>query len=195
MRLILVRHGESAWNAERRMQGQADPPLSPAGRAQALALRPLVDAEEPDLVVSSDLRRARQTLALLGREGPGDPGWRESGMGDWTGRVVAELPAGDYRAWLEDRHTPDGGEAWPEMCARVVAAAGALAQTGARRALVVTHGGPVRACCASLAGLPRSGLVPVPTGSVTVLELRPAPRIAAFGVAPRPGAGGDAGVV
>ena len=61
MRLILLRHGESNWNAEGRMQGTADPPLSAAGRAEARELAPLLDGLRPDAVVTSDLRRARQT--------------------------------------------------------------------------------------------------------------------------------------
>lgn len=170
------------------MQGQADPPLSDGGRAQARALERLVAAQDPDVVVSSDLRRARETLTLLGHGGaPADPAWRESHVGGWAGRLVAELVAEDadaYGGWLENRHTPDGGEPWEEMCRRVVEAARGLEASGARRALVVTHGGPIRACCATLAGLPRSGLVPVPTASLTAIELGPAPRITAFGVAP-----------
>src|SRR3954454_14570443 len=64
--LILVRHGESTWNAEHRLQGQLDPPLSAAGREQAAELRPLVDqvAVPADRVIVSDLSRARETAEL-----------------------------------------------------------------------------------------------------------------------------------
>jgi glucosyl-3-phosphoglycerate phosphatase len=185
--LALVRHGESTWNAVGRMQGQADPGLSETGRAQALALRPLVAGREPDVVVSSDLRRARETLELLGLGGATDPRWRETDVGDWTGRLVEDLVAEDapaYRAWLENRHTPAGGEAWEEMRDRVVQAVLELAGGGAETALVVTHGGPIRACCAALAGLPRPHLVPVPTASITEIRVEARSRLVAFGVAP-----------
>ncbi len=187
MLLLLVRHGESTWNAAGRMQGQADPGLSATGRAQALGLRPLFAGWEPEVVVSSDLRRARETLELLGLRGPADPRWRETHVGDWTGRLVDDLVAEDgsaYRAWLENRHTPPGGEPWEDMRDRVVESALALAADGVGSALVVTHGGPIRACCTALADLPRSHLVPVPTASVTEIHLAARPRLVAFGVAP-----------
>jgi broad specificity phosphatase PhoE len=192
VRLILVRHGESTWNAQGRMQGVADPPLSDAGRAQARALAPLLEPLESDVVRCSDLERARETVGLLGLDGAvADPRWREADLGDWAGRLVQDVIAEDeaaYRGWLESRHTPPGGEAWADTCARVEAAARDLASSGARSALVVTHGGPVRAACATLAGLPRSGLVPVPTASVTVIEMNGRPRLRAFGVTRRPAA-------
>jgi glucosyl-3-phosphoglycerate phosphatase len=187
VRLLLVRHAESTWNAVGRMQGQADPGLSATGRAQALGLAPLVAAWEPQAAISSDLRRARETLELLGLRGTSDPRWRETHVGDWTGRRVDELVAEDepaYRAWLENRYTPPGGEAWEDMRDRVVEAALALAADGVETALVVTHGGPIRACCAALADLPRSHLVPVPTASITEIRLEVRSRLVAFGVAP-----------
>ena len=66
--LILVRHGESTWNAEHRLQGQLDPPLSDTGREQAAELRPLVErlGIADDRVIVSDLSRARETATLLG---------------------------------------------------------------------------------------------------------------------------------
>jgi glucosyl-3-phosphoglycerate phosphatase len=171
MRLILLRHAESTWNAERRMQGTADPPLSTAGRAQARALAPLLAAVEPEAVVTSDLRRARETAEELGLAGArADPRWREAALGSWTGLPVDDVVAEEgaaYAAWLEGSGAPPGGEAFPETCARVAEAVGELAAAGTRRALVVTHGGPIRAVCASVAGLPRSGLVSVPTASLT----------------------------
>jgi broad specificity phosphatase PhoE len=187
VRLLLVRHGESTWNAVGRMQGQDDPGLSATGRAQALGLRPLVAARKPEVVVSSDLRRARETLGLLGLRGPTDPRWREAHVGAWTGRLVDDLVAEDgpaYLAWLENRHTPPGGEPWEEMRDRVVEAALALAADGVDSALVVTHGGPIRACCAALTRLPRSHLVPVPTASITEIRVGATSRLVAFGVAP-----------
>jgi broad specificity phosphatase PhoE len=192
VRLFLLRHGESTWNAERRMQGTADPPLSAAGRDQALALGPLVARLRPDVAVVSDLRRARETAEILGLDGGArpDPRWREADLGRWSGRLVDEVAAADgaaYAAWLEGAGAPPGGEPFADTCRRVGEAVRELAAAGAERALVVTHGGPVRAACAVVASLPRSGLVAVPTGSLTevVVPDDGAGWVAAFGVSPR----------
>src|SRR4051795_13095841 len=77
-RLILVRHGESTWNAEERLQGQLDPPLSERGREQARTLAGVADGLPADRVICSDLGRARETAELMGLE-PGrlDTRWRE----------------------------------------------------------------------------------------------------------------------
>ena len=170
------------------MQGQADPPLSDEGRAQALALRSLLDGLAPDVVVASDLARARETAELVGHpDAVLDPRWREADVGGWSGRLVRELIAEDpdaYRGWLEHTHTPPGGEAWEATRERVTGAARALAAEGVRTALVVTHGGPVRACCEVFTGLPRRHLVPVPTGSLTAMDLGGGPRLIVFGAAP-----------
>ncbi len=177
------------------MQGTADPPLSDAGRAQARALAPLVARLDPDAVVTSDLRRALETAAQLGLEAARpDARWREADLGRWTGRpaseVVAEEPAA-HAAWLEGSAAPPAGEAFPDTCARVEAAARELAASGAQRALVVTHGGPIRAACATIASLPRSGLVAVPTASLTEIAVDGggAGWVVAFGLAPRALAG------
>lgn len=115
-RLLLVRHGQSSWNAEERLQGQADPPLSELGRAPALALAlaPVLRTLAPDLVVTSDLARVRQSAELLGYpDAPADARWREFDLGDWTARTKAEVRAesnGAYSAWRAGRAGPPGGE-------------------------------------------------------------------------------------
>ena len=191
MRLILLRHGESTWNAERRMQGTADPPLSEAGRAQARALAPLIAPLHPDAVVTSDLRRARETAGELGLAGATlDARWREASLGRWSGRLVDEVVAAEAAAhagWLEGSESPPGGEAFPDTCARIAEAVRELAASGARRALVVTHGGPIRAACATIASLPRVGLVAVPTASLTEIAVVDGAvgHVVAFAVSPR----------
>ena len=92
-RLFLVRHGESAWNAEGRLQGQAQAPLSDRGRDQARALRlPQLPA------VSSDLERAVETAALAGfPDAPTDARWRERydavGTEEWARGGPASQPS------------------------------------------------------------------------------------------------------
>lgn len=65
MKVLLLRHGRTAWNAERRFQGQADPPLDDVGRAQAYEIAALVAAVVPGVLVSSDAVRAVQTAAPI----------------------------------------------------------------------------------------------------------------------------------
>lgn len=94
-RIVLVRHGQSTWNAEGRLQGQADPPLSKLGRREAVALRGLLPGFPAERVLTSDLRRTRETAAALGHpEAAPDPVWREIDVGEWAGRLLADLPAG-----------------------------------------------------------------------------------------------------
>ncbi|WP_300008875.1 histidine phosphatase family protein [Pseudonocardia sp.] len=171
MRLLLVRHGETAWNAAHRLQGDHDVPLSEAGRAQARALDPLVAAHVPVRVVTSPLARARETAELLGYpEVTGDRRWQEAHLGDWTGRPASELPVPAYPDWRAGRYTPPGGESFAELTARVVEAVAGLDRT-AGTTLVVTHGGPIRALCHHLLGLHPTLVVPVAPASLTVLEL------------------------
>src|SRR5918995_495099 len=93
-RLLLVRHGESTWNAQGRWQGWADPPLSDIGRAQAESAAPA--AAPVDAVVSSDLERARTTAELMAAVLDAgavrvEPGLRERDVGDFTGLTRAEI--------------------------------------------------------------------------------------------------------
>lgn len=190
MRLILVRHGESEWNAAGRVQGQADPDLSDGGRREARLLAPLVASLGPQVVVTSDLRRAVETGVLLGASEPTtDRRWRECAMGDWTGRDVSALyadPEGRFAAWRDGHADPPGGERWEDMCDRVGEAAGALRATHAATALVVTHGGAIRAACAVLANLRPEQLEPVPNASLTIIDLARGGHLAAFAVRPGP---------
>src|SRR4051812_28497437 len=94
-RLLLVRHGQSTYNAQARLQGQADPPLSEAGREEALRLAPALPGFPDDRVVTSDLQRARETAALLGHPGARpEPRLREIDVGAWAGRPLTEFPDG-----------------------------------------------------------------------------------------------------
>src|SRR3954462_12224242 len=154
-RLLLVRHGESTWNAARRWQGWADPPLSPLGREQAIEAAARLDGVGTGRVVSSDLRRAIETAELLA---PGAtvevaPGLRERNVGDWSGLTRDEIEArwpGMIDAWQHGRITRiPGGEENAEFTARVVAAlvdvaADVDARGDDRPVLVVAHGGVIR---------------------------------------------------
>lgn len=147
-RILLLRHAESTWNQQQRWQGWADPPLTPAGRRAAT----LWAAHPParfDLVVSSDLTRARDTAEIIAaalRYGPVElcGGLREQDQGAWTGLTRAQIK----RQWpdrLRERpRRPVDGETAPQVQRRVGAALAALVSRPARSVLVVTHTGVIR---------------------------------------------------
>lgn len=188
-RLIFVRHGETAWNSERRLQGQADVGLSAAGLRQVMALRPLVQGLAPDAVVASDLRRTMETCVALGYEGPRlDQRLREADLGAWTARSIEQLRADEgeaYGAWRAGSYTPDGAESWETLLERVGGAVDGLVAAGGNQ-LIVTHGGPIRAACMHLLGLHPRHVLPVAPASVTVIEVNHRPRLAVYNLTARP---------
>ena len=192
-RLFLVRHGESTWNAEHRLQGQLDPPLSETGRAQAAELRPVVErlGIPSERVVVSDLARARETAEILGLE-PGhvDPAWREIDIGEWGGKTAAEVDAesGELTNWRGGTRTAPGGETWDEFTARISDAADRLVSTGGSW-LVVSHGGCVRATTAHLTAAHPLALGSPPNASLTTFAVGgERPRLLAYAVLPDGGA-------
>jgi phosphoserine phosphatase len=113
MRILLARHGETAWNAEGRYQGQEDIPLSPAGEAQARALGQRLREVRIDRALASPLGRARRTAELALGEARAaqlqlDEGFMEIAHGEWEGLLASEIGARDperLRAW---REAPEG---------------------------------------------------------------------------------------
>jgi broad specificity phosphatase PhoE len=160
MRLLLARHGQSVWNAERRFQGTTDVPLSPLGVGQARALGVALRGYRLAAAYVSPFRRAVET-AEVALEGTGVPlvplpELRELSLGEWEGCTVEEISgqAGDpYRAWLLAPHDcpPPGGEPLDAVSARVRAAVDRIAAAHAPRddVAVIAHGGviSVYACC------------------------------------------------
>ena len=183
-RLLLIRHGESTWNAEHRLQGQADPPLSPLGREQAAALVPFLDGL-PARALSSDLTRAMQTAEAIGLGGaPTDPRWREIDIGEWAGHTLDELDPDEVAAWQRGELAPPGAETFAELQARVAVVVDELR---GEDAVVVTHGGCVRAATAHLTGADPRRLAPPANASLTVIEYGERTRLHAYGVrAPGP---------
>jgi probable phosphoglycerate mutase len=152
-RLLLLRHGQSEWNAAGRWQGQADPPLTPHGEEQARAAARWLASTGLTGVVTSDLQRARRTgeiiaaelgLPVVGEE----PGLRERDVGLWSGLTTDELDErfpGAVEAWRAGLLTePPGGESNEALTARVMDAVERLAARPASEVLlVVTHGGVI----------------------------------------------------
>jgi len=154
-RFVLVRHAQSVWNARGVWQGQADPPLSEDGRAQAAALARSLEGTRADGLVCSDLVRARETAeaigAVLGLEPRVTAALRELDVGRWSGRTRAEIEASDRELLAEfesqDPHVrPGGGETRQELRDRVRACVEALAaERPGAHLIVVAHLGVVRA--------------------------------------------------
>jgi probable phosphoglycerate mutase len=154
-RLLLVRHGRTAWNAERRFLGRTDLPLDAEGARQAAALG-AAWAGRVDRVVSSPLARARGTAAHLG---PADiaHGWTEVDHGALEGLTIDEASARypEFRtAWSKDPGPTriPGGETLGEACARALVALAAVRPIGTTA--VVAHQLVLAAVSASLAGAP-----------------------------------------
>lgn len=175
--VYLMRHGETEWNGARRLQGQADIPLSETGRAQVRARRSALGAR-PVVAVASDLRRTVETAELMGcSAAETDTALREIDLGDWEGRYIDDLMEEDpaaYLNWRYGRFTPPGAECWPDFCDRTISAlrrhaARSEAQTG--ELVVFCHGGAIRAVLDQLIGLPLDRIDPLPPAGLCVVRL------------------------
>ncbi len=177
MRLILMRHGETDWNVQERLQGQEDSDLSECGIAQARAFAGFLRALRPARAVASDLGRTRQTATLVGYgDCPSEPRLRELDMGVWTGRTKPELAAADgdrYLAWRAGNFTPEGGESWEEFRDRVAGGLRHWLAAGEGDLLAIVHGGVTRAALHAFVGLPPSRVIPVTPGTGTLLRFAP----------------------
>lgn len=144
---LVIRHGESEWNAQRRWQGQADPPLTDLGRTQAHAAVEKLGTF--DLLASSDLQRARTTAEIIGhRLGiellPADVRLRETHVGEWEGLTVEEIEAA-YPGYLARHERPPMFEPDASVISRFTSALADLSATcPGGQVLVVAHAGVVR---------------------------------------------------
>lgn len=153
--LLLIRHAESSWNAAGRWQGHGDPPLSDRGVAQANGLVRELAREGIDVLVTSDLRRAAETAAILaearGLHPELNPRLRELDIGDWEGltRDQIERTAGDALRRFDTGDfevRPGGGENLRELEQRAFSVATELVDAHpGRRLAVITHLGVIRA--------------------------------------------------
>ncbi|HJV81131.1 histidine phosphatase family protein [Noviherbaspirillum sp.] len=153
--ILLIRHGETAWNARKRLQGHLDIPLNAEGELQAAALGYALMSEPLDAIFSSDLQRARQTAKAIaaprGMTVALDPGLRERCYGAFEGMLYAEIGARypeAYTAWQSrdiDARFPKGvheAETLREFSQRAVGTIIRIASQGQyRRIALVAHGG------------------------------------------------------
>jgi len=182
--LLLVRHGQSTWNHERRIQGQLDPPLSDEGRRQAAQLGRRLAGRRFAGFYASDLKRAIETAQVIAEAVRIEPqamaGLREIYLGQWEGLRTEELAERFPDAWTSWSEEPDwdlvpGGERAAAFESRV---SGALDSIFARHSegdvLVVTHGGVIQIALHHVVGRASRGIFPfrIQNTSMSVLEKR-----------------------
>ena len=166
LEIVMVRHGETDWNVEPRIQGQTDVLLNANGRAQAQSVGERLAAERFDAIYVSDLRRTRETAdAILAHYADPAPVFdarlRERGLGEWETYVWAEVAARDpeiaARYESDPEVGPRGGETGAAFVARVAGFLAAIRATHTDdRVLVVAHGGSIRVLvCVALGIDPR----------------------------------------
>ena len=146
--LLLVRHGETDWNADGRLQGQTDRPLNDYGRRQARRLAEELDGETLEAIYSSDLARARETAEIVGeRLGLAvalDPDLREKDWGNWEGLTAVERDRVEFVGESTEAHQERTLRALKRISER---------HPGDGRVLVVTHGGSMRRVQTSAMGM------------------------------------------
>jgi 2,3-bisphosphoglycerate-dependent phosphoglycerate mutase len=182
MLLYLIRHGETLSNAERRIQGQSDVPLSELGRRQGKAVGEALAAAPLDAVYSSPLSRALETAQAIAERHrlsvQTDPRLMELSAGVFQGKLLSELgeeTAAELKRWLrggDDEFLIPGGESRRQLTQRGCEAIRAIVRAGHREAAVVSHGGLMSATLRALLDLPQ----PLPpfslqNGSITKLAV------------------------
>ena len=151
-RIIAVRHGETAWNVDARIQGQLDIGLNDTGRWQARRVGEALAGEEIAAVYSSDLGRAHETARTIAQTKGVDvvphPGLRERSFGMFEGRTFAEIHdtwpdhAHSWRTRIADWQPPEGGESLLQLRERVTRTLHDLAaRHPGEQIVVVAHGG------------------------------------------------------
>lgn len=159
--LALLRHGDTAWSAEGRIQGRSNQPLSEAGRT-ALSAHQLPEQCRGMRVVTSPLARCVETAALLGFPGAAhEPLISEMSWGAWEGRRLADLRAELGEAMRENEargldFRPEGGESPREVLARVCEWMREISEP----TLAITHRGVIRAMLAAATGWDMLGKPP-----------------------------------
>ncbi len=181
-RLLLVRHGESTWNAGRRIQGQLDPPLSGRGVAQAQEVAERFGGHRLVGLYCSDLVRARRTADLIGEavglEPVEEPGLREIALGEWEGKTREELIDEYPVLWERWSREPNwdlvpGGEGARPFADRIGATLEGLRERHPEGdVLCVTHGGVIQVAVLDVVGRVSRGIFPflIENCSVTVIQ-------------------------
>jgi len=184
MKLLLVRHGETDWNLERRYQSYNDVPLNQIGLQQAEQLAQHLADENIDVIYASDLSRAVKTAEPIlnmrkhGLEVQKDARWREISFGKWEGLNHAELQAqwqAEVNAWYADpvHSAPPNGETLLQLSARVQSALDEMkSKHKDETVLLVAHGGTIQVLLCLILGvdLKRHWQFHVAQASLTILR-------------------------
>jgi broad specificity phosphatase PhoE len=182
--MILVRHGQSTWNREHRIQGQLDPPLSDEGRRQAELLGRRLAGRRLAGFYTSDLKRAFETAGAIARvvdlKPEPTPGLREIFLGEWEGLRTEEIAKRFPDAWARWGEEADwdlvpGGEGAASFEARVMATLDEILDRHSHGdVLVVSHGGVIQVALHRVIGRPSRGLFPfkIQNASISLIEAR-----------------------
>lgn len=185
--VYLIRHGETAWNAEQRLQGSSDVPLSPIGFAQSRAVAERLRDVQLDAVYASNLQRALDTARIIAGahalEVVAIPDLRETCLGQWEGMTYEEIATSGQQEALERyradpvRNRPPGAETLESVGRRMLDALLTIRRRHTEGTIaIVGHGGSLRAVLADAVGAP-----PVPAmlgfrldnGSLSLVEYGP----------------------
>ncbi len=183
MRIYLVRHGETMWNVEKRLQGWKDSPLTDNGLRSAKRLAKRLQDIRLDRVFSSDQKRALTTAEIIAKDRniPIEvlSSLRELNFGSWEGMTISEIETLyplEYSTYKTDpdRYTSVGGENIEQLFDRVSKALETIGSCGEENVLVVTHGVTIRALMTIISGQGMDGFAKIPVflgTSLTELEL------------------------
>lgn len=180
MSILLARHGQTAYNAERRFQGQGDVPLDEEGLRQAHELAAEATRRPLAALYASPLHRARQTAEVvagaIGLDARYDARFAEADCGDWTDRLFDDVARDEPDAWAAWQRAGEGwrfpgGESLHEQQERVIAGLVDVTQAGELPALVVCHRGSIRValCHTRNEGLDAFHRIDVPNASLVAL--------------------------
>jgi alpha-ribazole phosphatase len=180
-RFVLIRHGETDWNKEGRYQGHTDVPLNAKGREQAEAMAEALKNRPLQAIYASDLQRARDTAEILaaatGAPMHVDPRLREIDLGEWEGRLSADIQKTDMdlltRRRVDPLDTfPPGGEGVRQVMARVVPLLDEIARRHPdSRVALVSHGTTLAAVKVHLLHLPLESIWDREPGNAAVEEI------------------------
>lgn len=190
IRILLVRHGETEWNKDHRLQGHSNIPLAESGTEQARITGGFVRAQNPQQGYVSHLVRTQQTYAEFGLEVAAQvvPELAEQNLGEWEGwyglDVRNQFPE-EFEGWRAGSFTPAGGETHPELLERmkgaffdIVRATAKIQPTASvdlsfslRTAVAVSHGAALRVLLEGLGLIDRRHFIPLTPASVTVIDI------------------------
>lgn len=190
IRIVLVRHGETEWNKDHRLQGHSDIPLAQSGVSQAETTGAFVRAQNPRQAHVSTLVRTQQTFERFGLDLDPRiwPELAEQNLGEWEGHYAARIRdtyPEQFEGWRAGAYTPQGGESHEQLVTRmtqtfyeIVRATAELGPTPSadlsfevRTAVAVSHGAALRVLFEGLGLIDRRQFIPLTPASATVIDI------------------------